>query len=158
MKIPRFVSCYLTDWEFRRETNNLFPKEDSYKTKSLQPETTKVTKFNLECTRVRNNREIKCQLARQQEGHFRQAVITSGERSTSPQCMIHRVPQIGHSGLKSAGCKECREAFKYQSHHTEYEKSHKEKDSKCGECVKAFNNRSNLIKHQNENKKCAVNY
>uniref|UniRef100_A0A8C6AJG3 Zinc finger protein 568 n=1 Tax=Monodon monoceros TaxID=40151 RepID=A0A8C6AJG3_MONMO len=137
------------DWESRRETKML--KEDSYEVQSLQPE------------RVRSNREIRCHLERLQEGRFRQATITSEERSTSIQRTDRRTPQTTHTGAKSCESKECK-TFRYQSHHSQHERSHnKEKDSKCGECGKAFNSRSDLIKHQriheskisDENKKCA---
>lgn len=53
------------------------------------------------------------------------------------------------TGVKSCECKECKEGFRYQSHHIQHESScSKEKDSKSGECRKAFHSRSDLIKPQ----------
>ncbi|XP_008588949.1 PREDICTED: zinc finger protein 568 [Galeopterus variegatus] len=152
------------DWESGRDTKNLSPKKDSYEIKSLQQEITKrLTQSNLEYTRVIGNREIKCQLERQhgcQEGHSRQAVVTSGVN----QCVAQREHQKNHTGEKSCECKKCKKGFTCQSHPIQHEKIHnKRKDSECGECGKIFNNKSDLIKHQrlheskrsNENKKCA---
>lgn len=66
------------DWEFRRELKNLSPKEASYEIKSSQPKMTKrPISSNTEYARARGNSEIKCRLERQQDGHFRPAIITS---------------------------------------------------------------------------------
>lgn len=134
------------------------PKEDSYEIKSLQPKITKRhISSNLVCTRVKDNSEIKYYLEKQQDGHFRAVVMTSEKRSASIQYTVNRLPQIIQTGVKCER-KECKEAFSYQAYHN------KEKNSKCGDCGKAFNSRSDLIKHQriherkksNEHEKCAL--
>ncbi|XP_021574262.1 zinc finger protein 568 isoform X1 [Carlito syrichta] len=141
------------EWETGRETKNLSPKENSYEIKSLQQK------------RVRDSRKTNCQVEQQQgnqEGHFRQTVITSEERSTSIQCTAHRGHQTIHTGEKSCECKKCKTS-RGQSSPIQHEIRNKGKDPECGECGKIFKSKSDLIKHQrfhksknhNENKKCA---
>uniref|UniRef100_A0A8D0ZTJ6 Zinc finger protein 568 n=2 Tax=Sus scrofa TaxID=9823 RepID=A0A8D0ZTJ6_PIG len=143
------IKEWCPDWESRRETKTFSQKEDNYEIQTLQPEITK-----------RLTREIRCLLERLPEERFRQAIITSRERSTSVQHTDHRAPQTVHTGAKPSESKESKETFRYQSHYRQHEGNpNKEKDSKCRECGKAFNNRSDLIKHQrvheskNSNKK-----
>ena len=115
----------------------------------MQPEITKrLISSNLECPRVRYTREVRCHLERLPEEHFRQAIITFEERSTSIQHTDPRAPQTAPTGAKSCESKECKTS-RSQPHQSQHERSHnKEKDSKCGECEKAFNSRSELMKHQ----------
>uniref|UniRef100_A0A8D0P413 KRAB domain-containing protein n=1 Tax=Sus scrofa TaxID=9823 RepID=A0A8D0P413_PIG len=109
------IKEWCPDWESRRETKTFSQKEDNYEIQTLQPEITKrLTSSNLECTRIRN-REIRCLLERLPEERFRQAIITSRERSTSVQHTDHRAPQTVHTGAKPSESKEihdCRESGK----------------------------------------------
>ncbi|XP_059131238.1 zinc finger protein 568 isoform X2 [Peromyscus eremicus] len=151
-----------SDWASRREGKNLLP-EDDYKIKSLQQKMAKKqTRSSLEDSGARGNREITGQLERQQEGHLRQAVVTSVERPSSIQCTVHREAQPSEKPCK---CKKCKKTFMCQSCLIEHEQIHdKEKGTGCAQCGKVFNCRSDLIMHQrlhestksNEARKSAV--
>ncbi|XP_069918378.1 zinc finger protein 568 isoform X1 [Oryctolagus cuniculus] len=151
----------------RGTDSNLSSKENSSEIKSLCHKSTKrFSHSNFECARVKDNREIKCYSERQQ-GHFRQAVITSEVTSSSVHRTTNREHQIIHTGEKDCECKKCKKAFECQSQPVQHEIIHnKEKDSKCGECGKIFNSSSDLMKHEklheskksNENKKRAFTH
>lgn len=129
-----------------QEKPKSIPKGRQLWIQSLQPEMTKrLTSSNLECPRVRNTREIGCHFERLLEEHFRQAIITSEERSSFIQHTDPGVPQATPTGPKSCEYKECKTSS-CQPHQGQHERHNKEIDCKCGECGKAFNSRSDLIK------------
>lgn len=96
---------WLPDWVSGREGKNLLPK-DGYKIKSWQQKMAKKhTHPNIEDSRARGNRQATGQLERQQdpqEGHLRQAVVTSVERPSSIQCTVHK---DAHPREKPCECK-----------------------------------------------------
>lgn len=150
----------------RREGKNSLPK-DGYRIISLQQKVAKKrTQSSIENNRARGNREITGQLEMQQdhqEGHLKQAVVTSVRRHSSFQCTAHKE---AHSGKKPYECKKCKKTFMCRSCLIEHEQMHnKEKGTKCAQCGKVFSCRSDLTMHQrfheskksNENKKSALN-
>ncbi|XP_052022847.1 zinc finger protein 568 isoform X2 [Apodemus sylvaticus] len=101
------------DWESRTEARNFLPKASS-KIKTLQQKMAKThTCPSPEDSRARGGREVTSRLESQQvhqEGHLRQASVTSVARPGSAQCTAHEEahpggkPCRGEQGQKMSPC------------------------------------------------------
>ncbi|KAG3255919.1 hypothetical protein H1C71_038967, partial [Ictidomys tridecemlineatus] len=92
---------WYSDWESRRKTKTL-SRENSYEIKSLHQQITK-KRSNLEFNRVRDSREIKCHLERQQghkEVQVKQAKMTTKKRPPAVECIAPGEYHRAHTGEK----------------------------------------------------------